>query len=165
MFESVHILWYQTDFCYLRQLTHSDVPPHVSNWHTRSMKHISNTLTYKNRNFYPKMNGGINFHFRFGGLKACVLSDCEVYSNVYVLDRAWYQLPINYTWDSLGVHKELHIVQGHTMLRDENCTFLGYYAGSSGNSLRTFRDNISVPSSRVKNPKREWILHSWRWER
>jgi len=28
----------------------------------------------------------------------------------------------------------------------ENCTFLGYYAVSSGNSSPTFRDNISVPS-------------------
>ena len=27
----------------------------------------------------------------------------------------------------------------------EHCTFLGYYAVSSGNSSPTFRDNISVP--------------------
>jgi hypothetical protein len=88
------------------------------------------------------MNGGINFHSRFGGLKVRVLSGCEVYSNVYVLDRAWYELPINYTSDSLSVHKKLHIVQEHTLLRDENCTFLGYYAVNSGHSVRMFRDNI-----------------------
>ena len=29
----------------------------------------------------------------------------------------------------------------------ENCTRLGYYAASSGNSLPTFRGNLSVPSS------------------
>jgi hypothetical protein len=40
------------------------------------------------------------------------------------------------------VQKELRIVQGHTVLRDENCASLGYYAASSGNSLRTFSDNI-----------------------
>jgi hypothetical protein len=34
---------------------------------------------------------------------------------------------------------------------DENCALLGYYAASSGNSLPTFRDNLSVPSSKVKN--------------
>jgi len=34
------------------------------------------------------MNGGTNFRSRFGGLKVCVLSDCEVYINEYVLDRA-----------------------------------------------------------------------------
>jgi hypothetical protein len=34
---------------------------------------------------------------------------------------------------------------------DENCALLGCYAASSGNSLPTFRDNLSVPSSRVKN--------------
>ena len=30
-----------------------------------------------------------------------------------------------------------------------NCTLLGYYAGSSGNILLTFRDNLSVPSWRA----------------
>jgi hypothetical protein len=34
-----------------------------------------------------------------------------------------------------------------TLLCIENCTLLGYYAASSGNFLRTFRDNLSVPSS------------------
>jgi hypothetical protein len=36
---------------------------------------------------------------------------------------------------------------------DENCVLLGYYAASSGNSLPTFRDILSVPSSGVENPK------------
>jgi hypothetical protein len=36
---------------------------------------------------------------------------------------------------------------------DENCDLLGYYAVSSGNFLPTFRDNLSVPSSGVNNPK------------
>jgi len=35
--------------------------------------------------------------------------------------------------------------------------FLGYYAASSGNSVLTFRDNLSVPSSRVKLSK-SWSL-------
>ena len=35
----------------------------------------------------------------------------------------------------------------------EPCALLGYYAACSGNSLPTFRDNLSVPSSRVKNPQ------------
>jgi hypothetical protein len=34
----------------------------------------------------------------------------------------------------------------------KNCTRLGYYAASCGNCLPTFRDNLSVPSSRVKSP-------------
>jgi hypothetical protein len=38
--------------------------------------------------------------------------------------------------------------------RDENCVLLGYYAASRGISLPTFRDNLSIPSSRVKNPRR-----------
>jgi hypothetical protein len=36
---------------------------------------------------------------------------------------------------------------------DDKCTLLGYYTTSSGTFLPTFRDNILVPSSRVKN----WI--------
>jgi hypothetical protein len=34
----------------------------------------------------------------------------------------------------------------------EICGLLGYYAASCGNWLPTFRDNVSVPSSRVKSP-------------
>jgi hypothetical protein len=35
----------------------------------------------------------------------------------------------------------------------KNCALLCYYAVSGGNSLPTFRDNLSVPSSEFKNPK------------
>jgi hypothetical protein len=31
---------------------------------------------------------------------------------------------------------------------DEICALMGYYAASCGNCLPTFRDNLSVPSSR-----------------
>jgi hypothetical protein len=39
----------------------------------------------------------------------------------------------------------------------EICGLLGYYAASCGNCLPTFRDNVSVPSSRVKSPSRKVI--------
>jgi len=35
------------------------------------------------------------------------------------------------------------------------CALLGCYVASSGNSLPTFRNNLSAPSSRVKNQKRK----------
>jgi hypothetical protein len=35
----------------------------------------------------------------------------------------------------------------------QNCALIGYYAASSGNFLPTFRDNLSVPFSGLKNPK------------
>jgi len=35
----------------------------------------------------------------------------------------------------------------------ENCALLGYYTTSSGHILSTFRDNLSLQSSGVKNPK------------
>jgi len=40
----------------------------------------------------------------------------------------------------------------HKHVMCENCPPLDYYAASSLNFLLTFRDSISVPSSRVKNP-------------
>jgi hypothetical protein len=41
---------------------------------------------------------------------------------------------------------------------DEICGLLGYYTASCGNYLPTFRDNVSVPSSRVKIPSRKESL-------
>ena len=38
---------------------------------------------------------------------------------------------------------------------DESCARLGYYTAITGNSLPTFRDNISVGSSRMKNKKKK----------
>jgi hypothetical protein len=35
-----------------------------------------------------------------------------------------------------------------------NWALLGYYAASNGNSVPTFRENVSVPFSRVKKPKK-----------
>ena len=46
-------------------------------------------------------------------------------------------------------------ISGFSRELDENCTLLGCYAASCGNSLLTFRNNLSVPSSRVENPKRK----------
>jgi len=34
---------------------------------------------------------------------------------------------------------------------EENCALLGYYSACSGNSLPTFREKVSFPSSRFKN--------------
>jgi len=53
---------------------------------------------------------------------------------------------------------------------DENCALLSYYAESSGNSLSTFRDNLSVPYSKVKNLENGshieffWIESALEWE-
>jgi hypothetical protein len=38
---------------------------------------------------------------------------------------------------------------------------LGYYAASNGNPLPTFRDNVSVPSSRVKKSKKKARNHRY----
>jgi hypothetical protein len=36
---------------------------------------------------------------------------------------------------------------------EENCTLLGYYVASCGNCLLTFRDNVLVPSSKIRIPR------------
>ena len=41
---------------------------------------------------------------------------------------------------------------------DENCAHLGCYAACSVIILQTFRDNLSVPSSGVKNPKIKTVV-------
>jgi len=43
----------------------------------------------------------------------------------------------------------------------ENYLLLGYCVENIGNSLPTFRDNLSVPSYRFKNPN---IINPWRWD-
>jgi len=46
------------------------------------------------------------------------------------------------------------LISGFLRKVDQNCALLGYYAASSGNFLLTFRDNLSVASSEVKNKKK-----------
>jgi hypothetical protein len=41
----------------------------------------------------------------------------------------------------------------------EICALLRYYVASGGNCLPTFRDNVSVPSSTAKSPRREESRH------
>jgi hypothetical protein len=54
-------------------------------------------------------------------------------------------------WTMRGEENDLNVLKSSNIL--ENCALVGYYAASSGNSLPTFRDNVSVPSSKFKNPK------------
>jgi len=46
------------------------------------------------------------------------------------------------------------VILGSRREVDENSALLGYYSTSSGSFLQTFRDNITVPSSGVKNKKK-----------
>ena len=49
-------------------------------------------------------------------------------------NMSWFAIP--------GYRREVH----------ENCVLLGHYVASRVNSLQTFRDILSLPSSGVKNP-------------
>jgi len=48
------------------------------------------------------------------------------------------------------------VISGFGLEIDENCGLLCRYAVSSGNLLRAFRDNLSVPPSKE---------NLWRWDR
>jgi hypothetical protein len=54
-----------------------------------------------------------------------------------------------FRWSEIG---DCCVFAGFRCEVAENCALLGYYAASSGNFLPTFRDNLSVPSSKVNNP-------------
>jgi hypothetical protein len=49
------------------------------------------------------------------------------------------------------IKREECVFAGFRREVDENWTLLGYYAASSGRFLLTFRDNLSIPSSRVES--------------
>jgi hypothetical protein len=51
----------------------------------------------------------------------------------------------------------LAVISGFRRDIDEISALLGYYATSNGNHLSTFRENVSVPSSRVKTSKKKVI--------
>jgi len=53
---------------------------------------------------------------------------------------------------------ELHALNYNYIYVAEICALLGYYTACSGNSVPTFRYNISVPSSRVKNSKKNAFM-------
>jgi hypothetical protein len=70
------------------------------------------------------------------------------YKNVHI--RVWNF----YGWFMIsGFHRDV----------DEICVLLGCYAASSGNPLPKFRDNVSVPSSRVKKSGEVVLLHWISW--
>jgi len=53
------------------------------------------------------------------------------------------------------------VISGFRREVDENCALLDYDATSSGNFLQTFRDNLSVLSSGVKNIKNPEFFPFW----
>ena len=74
----------------------------------------------------------------------------------------------SYTWvTGHSLTLSLCVISGFCHEVDEISTHMGYDAASSGNFLAMFRDNQSVPSPRVKNPRNSsWIIDpswiSWR---
>jgi len=64
-----------------------------------------------------------------------------------------------------NVGKKLTLYAALNLKVDKVCAVRGYYSAYSGHSLRTFQDNLSVPSSRVKKSnKKAWISSSTKKE-
>jgi hypothetical protein len=72
--------------------------------------------------------------------------------NLFLHDAFHYYPPSSF-FVSQGGFFQVRVISGLRRAVDENCAPLGYYAASSGNSLLTFRENLSVPFSGVKNKK------------
>jgi hypothetical protein len=53
----------------------------------------------------------------------------------------------------ISQRKRRYVISGFHFEVHEKCALLRCYAASSGNSLPTFRDNLSIPFSGAKNPK------------
>jgi hypothetical protein len=73
-------------------------------------------------------------------------------SNVWTLITNLKDERGNKSWGT--IKETVVLVSGFRREAPEICALLGYYAASSGKFLPTFRNNLSVPSSGLKN----WIL-------
>jgi hypothetical protein len=89
-------------------------------------------------------------------IKNVYLSPCKAPAVLSDINKTWIFwtdfrkiLKHQISWKS--VHWERSCPCWRTDRYNEgSCALLGYYAASVGNSLPTFRDNLSVPSSTVK---------------
>ena len=72
-----------------------------------------------------------------------------------VVQRLATALPVLPTWGDVSFSRlgQEPTFFTRSCVSLENCALMGYYAANSGNFLPTFWDNLSVPSSRFKNPK------------
>jgi hypothetical protein len=81
----------------------------------------------------------------------CGKVGCESFTFWNFGSSAYFQVITPYP----GRHNffRLRINASGFLLVAENCSLLGYYSASGRNSLPTFQDNLSVPSSGVKIPR------------
>jgi hypothetical protein len=79
---------------------------------------------------------------------------CSLFGLRQSVSKLGTRLSLCHNLQSHPTNNEICVISGFRREVDENCALLGHYSPSSGNFLPTFRDNISVPSSGVKNAKR-----------
>ena len=77
-------------------------------------------------------------HFWSSSSSCCIQLSVHLFWNCGVLHSFYMTKPSC----SLAFYKHCKYSEYRSV---ESCVFLGYYAASSGNSLSTFRDNLSVP--------------------
>ena len=99
--------------------------------------------------------------------KHIFLPNCKTFWNKYIflsncknfLEQIYFLTNCKRFW-SKYIFTKLQNLTDHIYL--EIRPLLGIYTAHSGNSLPWFRDNLSVPSSRVKNSKRNILGSSGR---
>jgi hypothetical protein len=70
--------------------------------------------------------------------------------SVFLVKRCVYEYSTLYS----ACIVDQRVCAGNINIEHENCSLLGYDLALSGNPLPTFRDNVLVPSSRVKKSKK-----------
>jgi len=85
--------------------------------------------------------------------KTSILISAELrsqYRNLFLHDEFHYYPLISFFVSQVGLF-QVRVISGFRRAVEENWALLGYNAASSGNSLTTFRDNLSVLYSGVNS--------------
>jgi hypothetical protein len=79
------------------------------------------------------------------------LGICDLGDEVFSEDGGSVSRNVSNYWTTLCCNRDGIV----NIVLEEFCALLGYYAKSSCNPLPTFRDNVSIPSSRIKKSKKK----------
>jgi hypothetical protein len=79
---------------------------------------------------------------------ACFEASAVCATHAYFLEKGEEFQLYHCIWSLFKITNSYVMISGFPRQVDEICAPLGYYAAYSDNSLQTFRDNLSIPSSR-----------------
>ena len=80
---------------------------------------------------------------KVGGREPVKITGALLCCICFCLTRKYHYPPIVTNWP-FQTQRNSYVISGFRREADEICALVGYYAASGGNSLPTFRDNLSV---------------------